>query len=71
MSYREVIIESIERVKKLHNVNDPYWKSIIEGLIADLKNYEAHKQWSKRSMGISEFDRLWNRILQEFFGDLF
>jgi len=71
MSYREVIIEAIKRVKKLHNANDPYWQSVIKGLVADLRNYEAQLQWKERSMNKTEFDRLWNRILQEFFGDLF
>jgi len=71
MLYREIIIENIKRVKKLHDEKDPYWKGVIDGLISDLKNYEAQKEWIKRSTNATEFDRIWNKIIKDFFGDMF
>lgn len=66
-TYREIILEEIDRIKKLHDINDPYWQRVINGLVNDLKSYEATQHW--RITGETEFDRIWRKILHDFFGE--
>jgi hypothetical protein len=65
-SYKTIILEAIETIKKTHDMKDPYWSRMIGDLVSDYNEYTTQE----RRSGIHTEESVVmdiGEILKEFF----